>query len=266
MPNELLTVVFWNVWCWSQDGKYGDGSELCKRLGQLIDTYDVEVFGLNEVAAAQNGHCPVVEYLTQRGYHCYFAPFSTLSDNWEVGNLLATKVKPFEVKEHLLGPDTQAERRGYPGQTVKALEGIFKQRSGQAYMVWVNYFSSLVPKDWGTHIAHRRQYEALIADITEPNLIIGGDFNETKYMLPWLRLPENLTSRTGTFRNPTWRWGGKRRRLLRANYDHLIYRNDGNLRLEHFAVLNRRPSDHAPLLAQFRFSGSGPEVPQRTNG
>jgi endonuclease/exonuclease/phosphatase family metal-dependent hydrolase len=253
MQNDLLSVIFWNVWYWSQDGKFDSGQALCRRLGELIDEYDVSAFGLNEVAWEPNGWCPVVEYLTRRGYHCHFAPFSTLEDNWEVGNLLATKQPPLEVKEHLLGPDTQAERRGYPGQTVKAIEGKLSHGERE-YTVWVNYFSSLIPRDWRTHLTHRRQYELLIQEIADPNLIIGGDFNETKYMLPWLRLPAHLTARTGTFSNPTWRWDGKRRRLLRANYDHLVFRNDGQLQLKTFEVLDRHPSDHAPLLAQFLFS------------
>ncbi len=248
---RTLTIIFWNTWFHVQNGQRDNGQQLLRRLGYLIQEHEPDVLGLNEVLVSRHdGSSPVIDYLKSNGYFCHFAVISSIDADWLVGNLFASKNKPVSITEHVLGIDTQARRRGYDNCDVKAIQGTI--RIGDASItILVNYLCSLLPADWGTHIAHRRNYEKLVGSIKNKNLIVGGDFNETKYMLPWLRLPRHLQRKTGTLFNPTWRLNGQKKYLAFANYDNMLYRKDGQLKLHTFKVLNRQPSDHAPLLAVF---------------
>lgn len=247
-----ITTIFWNVWFNMQNGRYDNGELLRLRLKKLIDTYDPDAFGLNEVLVDRHtGLSRLKKFLEHRGYNCYFAEISPTDDKWLVGSLLATKDKPLKISKHPLGPDTQAARRGFKGCTVKALEADLQYGDFRVTLLLV-YMSSLLPADWGTHILHRKKFDSLLKSINNNNLIIGGDFNETKYMLPWLMLPKHLKRRTGTWLNPTWRLQAKKRYLGFANYDNIIYCDEANLKLKEFRVLDRAPSDHAPLLAIFK--------------
>lgn len=252
MPKNQLTVIFWNVWAWSQDGRRGDGSQLRNAIDELIKKYDPDIFGFNEILVDMNtGKSPVLDHMKTKGYFVHHSPFSPMTKPWMTGNAYVSKRKPTHITDHILGKDYQAERfRGHKDCYVKAIEAHTKV-AGQDIAIIVPYLQALMPRDWGVHIKHRRAYEKVMADVPHQNLIIGGDFNETKYMLPWLRLPKHLGRRTGTFRKPTWRWDGQRRKVARANYDHLVWNKDSNLRLKHFEVLPSYPSDHTPLLGVF---------------
>lgn len=251
MKKEGLTIVFWNVWFYTQNGRRDNGHKLTERLEALITEYKPAVFGLNEVLVRRSdNYSQVIDFLAGHGYSCHFAPISPTDDEWLVGNLLASKLKPQSITDHVLGPDTQAMRRGFPDCTVKAIKAEFVINK-TAITVVVNYLCSLLPVDWGTHLVHRKHYEQLLASFNTKNLVVGGDFNETKYMLPWLKLPSHLKRKTGTALNPTWRLNGQKRYLAFANYDHVLYSHRGNLRLQTFQVLDRQPSDHAPMLAVF---------------
>lgn len=251
MAKPTVTAIYWNVWYYSQDGRLDDGTKLTKRLERLISSCSPDVIGLNEVVINRHDKSsPVMGFLKEKRYHCYFAEFSPINDNWAVGNLRATKQKPLQVSEHILGADSQAARRGYPGCNVKAISADLKH-GPITITIMLNYMCSLYPYDWGVHHKHRKKYESVVGKISNRNLIIGGDFNETKYMLPWLRLPKYLKRKTGSLTNPTWRLNGKKAHLVFANYDNVVYREDGHLSLRSFKVLQRSPSDHSPLLAVF---------------
>ncbi|HSX32329.1 MAG TPA: hypothetical protein VLF43_03640 [Candidatus Saccharimonadales bacterium] len=83
--------------------------------------------------------------------------------------------------------------------------------------------------------------------------IIGGDFNQFKFM-PRMWGAKSIYHRaTGTLFNPTWRLIGKIP-LVQANYDNIFWTKCDTLQLEEFKVLGRHPSDHAPLIARFALS------------
>ena len=251
MPNRSFTTVFWNVWFYAQDGRRDNGTKLLSRLEELIKSHDPDVFGLNEVLVNRHdGSSPVIEFLKRHEYYCHFAPFSPTDANWMVGNLMATRKKPVKISDHVLGNDAQAARRGFTNCTIKAISVDLKYGPITITAI-VNYLCSLYPLDWTTHIKHRKNYEKVVNSVNNKNLIIGGDFNETKYMLPWLRLPNEFKRKTGSLINPTWRLNGKRSQIGFANYDNVVYRESGNLKLKSFKVLPRSPSDHSPLLAIF---------------
>jgi len=252
MANAELTIIFWNLWERAQSGRRDDGTKLKQALDRLVDTYDSDIFGLNEVLVdRQTGESPILDHLKSRGYHTHFAPFSPMSDKWMIGSAFVAKHKAHKILDHKLGPDTQADKqRGYPGHHVKAIEAHMKL-GGEDVTIVVNYLAALVPLNWLTHVTHRGAYEKVLGAIEHQNIIVGGDFNETKYMLPWLRMPKYLHHRTGSLHNPTWRWDGQRRKVAQANYDHMVWTKQSNLQLKRFEVLPRHPSDHAPLLGIF---------------
>lgn len=253
MADKELTVVFWNIWERVQSGRHDDGTKLRRKFDHLIETYDPDAFGLNEVLVDMHtGESPILDYFRERGYYVYYSPFSPMSEPWMTGNAFISKRKPKHVGDHILGADYQAERlRGHKGYFVKAMEARLGVGSQEVTII-VNYLQALLPADWGIHIKHRRAYEKILSGIDyHKNIIVGGDFNETKYMLPWLRMPKHLHRRTGNLRNPTWRWDGQRRKIALANYDHIVWTKHSNLRLKKFEVLPRHPSDHAPLLGVF---------------
>lgn len=252
MANANITVIFWNIWEQVQSGRRDDGSKLLARFDQLIATHDPDVFGLNEVLVhRQTNVSPVLDYFKKHGYKTHFAPFSPMSDTWMIGSALVTKQKPTKLVDHQLGPDTQANKaRGYQGYHVKAIEAHLRF-GGEDVAIVVNYLAALFFMNWTTHIRHRRSYERVLENVAHKSVIIGGDFNETKYMTPWLRMPRHLQRRTGSVRNPTWRWNGQRRRFALANYDNILWTKQGKLHLEEFKVLPRTPSDHSPLLGIF---------------
>lgn len=252
MSSRTITVIFWNVWERSQNGIHGDSTKLCNRLDDLIEQYNPDVFGFNEILVNRDtGSSPVLDHLKQQGYQIHFAPCSPMSSKWMIGNAFVSKQKPLKTIEHILGKDTQASRqRGYKGHYVKAIEAHVKV-GDETISIIVNYLSSLLPLDWATHIKHRRAFEGILKTLEHKSVIAGGDFNETKYMLPWLRLPKHLKRKTGTLHNPTWRLNGQKRQVAFANYDNLVYSVDSVLRLRTFKVLPRQPSDHSPLLGVF---------------
>jgi endonuclease/exonuclease/phosphatase (EEP) superfamily protein YafD len=79
--------------------------------------------------------------------------------------------------------------------------------------------------------------------------IIGGDFNQFKFMPRLWKSRQHYHRATGSLLNPTWRLMGKL--PIQANYDNIFWTKCGVLNLEEFKVLDRNPSDHAPLIARF---------------
>lgn len=248
---SVFSIIYWNVWLATQDGTKGDSDELLKVLGDIIDEHSPDAFGLNEVLVdAKTGVSPILDHLTNLGYETYFCLFSPHNEQWLIGSAFASKRKPIKIKEHILGNDSLAEQRGYKGYSVRLIEANIIL-DGTEITVMTNYLMALFPRSWTAHVSHRRSYEKIVNNTKNKYLIIGGDFNEPKYSLPWLRLNHNYKRLTGSFFNPTWRWNGKKERLIRANYDNIVYRKNEDVLLKDFRVLDRKPSDHAPLLAIF---------------
>lgn len=243
--------MYWNIWLELQNGKRDNGDRLNHRFNELISSHNPDFFGLNElVVNTKTGRSVVKELLEDNGYTVHFVPFSNISPNLVVGSALAYKNKPRTIMNFVLGPDTQALRRGFPEQSVSLIHGDFMV-DGIPVTIIVNYLGNLIPLDWGTHIIHRRNFNQYLAQLSSKNIIIGGDFNEPKYLWTWRKLPKRFSRHTGSFFNPTWKLLGKGSAPLQANYDYLLHTHSGRLVLKRFEVLDRHPSDHSPLLAIF---------------
>ncbi len=247
-----LSVLFWNIW---SDGQLDERGldRLRVRLGEIIDEHEPDVLGLNEVVVDEaSGVAPILDYLESRGYETRFAPHGPERSGVLVGSALASKWGMAAVRQPVWGADNTAARHGFPGHLVRAIDADISIGDGQQVRIIVNYWAHLVPYNWWSHRQHVRAFqEHLATSGQDGHMIIGGDFNEFKHM-PAIRALGSVYNRaTGTFREPTWRWHGQRRRLIRANYDNILWTRTPSLEMRKFSLLPSGPSDHTPLLGQF---------------
>ncbi len=243
-----FTTLFWNVWVANQVTK-AKQQRLFARLDEIIATHNPDVFGLNEVMAdRQTGKSQLLEHLEEQGYKTFFAPFSPEKGHM-VGSAFAYRTDSADISVHELGPDNSARLRGHPGHTVKLIRARIPH-AGQQVQVIVNYLAHLVPYNWSTHVRHHRAFRSFTADPElQSNTIIGGDFNQLRFMPTLWGAKRHYHRGTGSFLHPTWKLLGKF--PIQANYDNIFWTKSGNLTLQDFAVLERAPSDHTPLVARF---------------
>ena len=253
-----FTTLFWNVWSESQRTET-KRSKLFASLDSIITTYKPDALGLNEVLAdRKTGESALLKFLESRGYTTFFAPFSPDKNTYTVGSALAYKAKKVHITTHELGPDTFAALRGYPGHTVKLIRARVPHEGKQLQII-VNYLAHLSPYNWSTHLKHHRAFRSFAKDPElQSSTIIGGDFNQFRFMPTLWGAKRHYHRKTGGFFNPTWRFLG-RIPFIQANYDNIFWTKCGNLELEHFKVLDRHPSDHAPLVARFHLNGTPAE-------
>lgn len=245
-----FSALFWNVWVESQltDARL---RLLRDRFDKIIDEQQPDAFGLNEVIADEGGHSPLLKHLESKGYHTFFAPFSPENNGQFCGSALASRTQPANITNHDLGPDKYGAIRGFPGHTVKLIQARLPHDGRQINFV-VNYLAHLVPWNWPAHLSHHRSFRRLMrAPELQATTIIGGDFNQLKFM-PHMWGAKSLYHRaTGTFFHPTWKLLGGKIPIIQANYDNIFWTKCGTLKLQQFKVLDRHPSDHTPLAAKF---------------
>lgn len=249
MAHDPFTALFWNVWVESQ--QTARKLQILKnRFDTIIDAYHPHSFGLNEVLADKNGNSPLLKHLESKGYYTVFAPFSPEKNGHFSGSALATRTKPSLLQFHELGPDIYGKVRGFPGHTIKLIQAQV-QHGSQHVNVIVNYLAHLVPWNWKAHIGHHKAFRTVMElPELQSTTIIGGDFNQFKFM-PRMWGAKSIYHRaTGTLLHPTWKLGGKIP-IIQANYDNIFWTKCGTVQLNEFKVLERHPSDHAPLIAQF---------------
>ncbi|HSW99690.1 MAG TPA: endonuclease/exonuclease/phosphatase family protein [Patescibacteria group bacterium] len=246
---QPFSVIFWNVWVESQLAT-DKLRALCRRFDELIAKYDPDAFGLNEVLSHSRGLPPLLKHLESRGYRVFFAPFSPEKNGYYGGSAFVSKVDPLGIDIHELGPDKHGERHGYPGHTIKIIRASMLH-AGMPVNVVVSYLAHLVPYNWAAHTKQYRNFRALMRmpDL-QTGTIIGGDFNRFKFLPPLRGGTRRYGRATGTLLHPTWKLIGKIP-LIQANYDNILWTTCGKLLLRDFRVLDRHPSDHAPLYASF---------------
>ncbi|HEY5805869.1 MAG TPA: endonuclease/exonuclease/phosphatase family protein [Candidatus Saccharimonadales bacterium] len=245
-----FSAIFWNVWVESQ--LTGARLKLLHdRFDRIIEEHQPDAFGLNEVIADADGSSPLLKRLEAQGYHTFFAPFSPENNGQFSGSALATRVKPAEVSHHELGPDKYGAIRGFPGHTVKLIQARLPHGKRHVNIV-VNYLAHLVPWNWLAHIGHHKSFRRIMrAPELQTTTIIGGDFNQFKFM-PRMWGAKSLYHRaTGTLLHPTWKLAAGKIPFIQANYDNIFWTKCNTIKLEDFKVLDRHPSDHAPLIARF---------------
>lgn len=245
-----FSTLFWNVWVENQLAP-ARLQLLKNRFDHIIETQKPDAIGLNEVMADQDGDSPLLNHLQNKGYHIFFAPFSPENNGQFCGSALASLSKPAEIAHHELGPDKYGAIRGFPGHTVKLIQARLPHGDRHVNVV-VNYLAHLVPWNWPAHIGHHKSFRRLMrAPELQATTIIGGDFNQLKFM-PRMWGAKSLYHRaTGTILHPTWKLLGGKIPIIQANYDNIFWTKCGTLQLQEFKVLDRHPSDHTPLIARF---------------
>lgn len=248
MPKSPFSVLFWNVWVHSQLDEVKK-KRLHKRFDDIITDFRPNAIGLNEVVTDSTGRAPLLAHLEKLGYRTYFAPFSPEKNGHFSGSAFACLEEPLEIQYQELGPDKLGARRGHPGHTVKLIQ-VRLPHYGRQINVVVNYLAHLVPYNWTTHIKHHNTFRKLMkAPALQKGTIIGGDFNQFKFMPRLWKSRQHYHRATGSLFNPTWRLMGNM--PIQANYDNIFWTKCGTINLEEFKVLERHPSDHAPLIARF---------------
>jgi endonuclease/exonuclease/phosphatase family metal-dependent hydrolase len=246
-----FSAIFWNVWVESQLTA-DKVQKLCDRFDEIIAKHKPDVFGLNEVLSHDGqAQPPLLKHLESKGYRTFFAPFSPEGTGHFGGSAFATRLSgSLDVTVHELGPDKYGSWRGHHGHTVKLIHAQVMHHDLPVHIV-VNYLAHLMPYNWPAHLKHHRAFRSLMrAPELQAGTIIGGDFNQFKFM-PRLWGAKSLYDRaTGTLLHPTWRLNGHSF-SLRANYDNIFWTKCGKLLLQDFRVLERAPSDHAPLFVSF---------------
>lgn len=249
MAYDPFTALFWNVWVESQ--QTARKLQLLKnRFDAIIAAHQPETFGLNEVLADKDGESSLLKHLEAQGYQTFFAPFSPEKNGRFSGSALITRSKPLLLQVHELGPDKYGAIRGFPGHTIKLIQARVQHGSKHVNIV-VNYLAHLVPWNWNAHLGHHKAFRTVMKlPELQSGTIIGGDFNQFKFM-PRMWGAKSLYHRaTGTLLHPTWKLAGKIP-IIQANYDNIFWTKCGTVQLDEFKVLDRHPSDHAPLIARF---------------
>lgn len=245
-----ISAIFWNVWFDIQDGTHDDGVALLERLSQLVTEYKPDIIGLNEVLATRGSHeSKIVTALESMGYAVHFSPVYEHSDHAVTGNIFATTLPVARVTHHHMERVIGREPQHKFYKQTQMIEAELTVAE-QPLTVFVTHLASIWPRQWPTHIRQRKAFDKLIQTPGHENVIIGGDFNELKMMVPWLQVSRYKTL-TGTIVRPTWRWRATKRSIVHGNLDRILFGKKGNLRLKSFRVLPRKPSDHAPLVAIF---------------
>ena len=65
------------------------------------------------------------------------------------------------------------------------------------------------------------------------------------------KLNKKYHHKTGTFKNPSWRYNGQKTSIIRANLDKLFWTKDGGLIQKSFIIIDTNVSDHRPLISTF---------------
>jgi endonuclease/exonuclease/phosphatase family metal-dependent hydrolase len=250
-PIEPFSAIFWNVWVESQLTAV-KLQRLYARFDDIIAKHKPDAFGLNEVLS-HNGteQPPLLKYLESKGYRTFFAPFSPESNGHFSGSAFASRIEPENITVHVLGPDKYGARRGHPGHTVKLIHAKLSHAGMPVHLV-VNYLAHLMPYNWAMHMQHHKAFRAVVrTPELQTATIIGGDFNQFKFMHRLWGARSIYDRATGTLLHPTWRLLGGKIPIFQANYDNIFWTKCGKLLLKDFRVLDRNPSDHAPLFASF---------------
>ena len=249
MSKKPFTALFWNIWVESQITE--TKQRLLKaRIDDIIATHQPDAFGLNEVLADKNGKSDFLNHLESMGYYTFFAPFSPERNGQFSGSALVSRIKPVFIRYHELGPDKYGSIRGFPGHTIKLIRATLPHGKHDINIV-VNYLAHLVPWNWAAHIGHHKEFRNLMkAPELQTKTIIGGDFNQFKFM-PRMWGAKSLYHRaTGSLFHPTWKFLGKIP-VIQANYDNVFWTKCGHIQIDKFHILDRHPSDHTPLVARF---------------
>lgn len=256
-----FSIIYWNLWLSNQIHGKKNANHLFIALDELIEQYNPDCFGLNEVLRRRGSKTPfVVDYLKEKGYkHVYFLASGPWTDEWDIGDALVSKHRIVSTDSVTLGDHFSIDGRDETGRQAQALLAEVALRNGVSVHVITAHLMHLRLHTLPTHFRHQKNLTGHIIDSPQNvRLVMGGDFNEFKLM-PFSFARKNrkyLHARTGVFPNMTWHKNARKRALLRANPDKLFWSKNKLMQLTDFKVIPDYTSDHKPLYAKFSIRGS----------
>ena len=252
-------ILFWNIWLNNQVQGNKQVSKFLAELKRIIELYQPDFVGLNEVVQTEANRCPpVIEFLKQAGYHyTEFAPAFPIKGKIIGGACVASKYKLDQVQDIVLSNDTHAEKKGFKNHTVKAIYANLQLCSGKNISVIVAHPLLLRLHTCRAHYEGTKKLKKLIQSPENfSNLIIGGDFNESIYWPYSFKhaVKKRLNHRTGSILHPTWSYNAHRVTPFRVNLDQLYWTKNSQLKLNKFQVDRTNISDHRPLIGNFEIN------------
>ncbi len=253
--------VWWNVWLEARDKPNG-AQQIADKVARLIKEHDLDWICLQEVFRYDYwGKAGDVVRLIEKttGWHGFFAAgsqyhyeksISKAGSNYTDG--IATFSK-WPIKSNniiTLGPWAKGQKVGLEGRRM-LLETTLETPAGQ--IIAGNTHWTRIHHQYRSHRRSEMKifYERISSLKTKTPYVVGGDFNTLPSHKIIKTLGQYLDLRTGTARKPTWLHTGKQRGILRCNLDYVGVLKNSGIEFVDFQLLNRQPSDHAPLLGQF---------------
>ena len=252
-----FTLLIWNIWLKNQlKGRDGSG-RLLGDLGRLIDQYQPDFIGLNEVLKSIEADSPFVfDYLKdEHGYNfTHFAHASPITNDWIIGTGFCSRTEPQMTESFVMCGDVQAVQRGHKNQQVRAIKARVLVGEEEVHII-VAHPIVLRPSTLKEHYRATETLERLVrSSECSSNAIVAGDFNEPGFMPKAFKdnVADIMHMRTGATWDTTWRLEGMQHVPIRANLDQLYWAKKSNFTLERFEVVETNVSDHRPMVATFR--------------
>ncbi len=239
-------LLYWNVSARAQlNEKLWPA--LKDRLDKMIAAHQPDVLCLSEILQWPNSSSPITDELKNIGYEVHYIRFYVLPAGLhEFGTIIASRSSGMQVEEHRLSPFKLSRYLGLAKVPAQHGNGL---KIGVAHPIPIGARSLF---------EHSRQIQTLRQYLlnVKPNekLILCGDLNELAWMTAHWQKKLPLIRKTGNLLQPTWTWGGWRFTPFRANLDSVLWLKQSPVELKEFSLLDRYPSDHAPLLAHFLIS------------
>ncbi len=251
--------MFWNIWLNNQINGAEGSTRLFNELERLANIFKPDFIGLNEVLQSSHANTPFIsDFLnTKCGYtYSHFAPASPFTDNWTIGSALYSRVAFDNVKNVSISKDAPAEKRGYEGFEIKSIAASVIISGTRKLNIIVTHPVHLRKHTLSDHYEGTSNLEKLIrSEEFSKNTILGGDFNEPKFMPNAFKnkVSNTMNFRTGSMRTPTWHHNAHSFTPLRANLDQLYWTKNSDFKLKEFKILKTNVSDHRPIFATFEY-------------
>jgi len=255
----IFKVLFWNIWLDNQINGETAAKPLLSELDRVIDHYQPDIIGLNEVLRNQGADQPFVTDFLERSHdykYSHYAPASPLNDEWLIGTALYSRHKFDMVDAVTICEDSPAEKRGFPDHNVKAITATLSLGTQQRVNVIVAHPLHLRLYSLNDHYAATKKLNDLVRSKQfNENTILGGDFNEPDFMPRAFKnkVNDHMYFKTGSLAMPTWRHNAYPFTPVRANLDQLYWTKQSSFKLIDFTVIDTSVSDHRPIFATFEF-------------
>lgn len=257
--SRQLTGIWWNVLYEARDSD--EGAEIISdKIADLVKQHDLDWVCLQEAFCyrVDNNTRDLIGMIEKKtGWKGIFVPGAQYhyengerkeGDNYSDGIVTFSK---WPIEQNFIKKLNPERNRFYGDIGTHLLEVTLETDQGpvvvaNTHLTWMSV----------KNLKHRsREMKVFLEHIegikSDPPYMIGGDFN-TVTTHPFMKaLREDLDLQTSIPSDPTWRYRGKKKNLLRSNIDYVGTLKQGAVDMISFEVLDAHPSDHSPLLCTF---------------